>query len=390
MDVLFERLRRRRFILSPQDYEDARLALRAGFGWDNTAALSRVVGAIWAHSRKEQEIVRAVLADILDEKGVQTWSLPKRGSVSESGQVVETTGTEPAQRIAEAPPTSPDVSLRQTSGGALPDIQVERSRLSGRHFVFEPQYPLSTRQIVQIWRRLRRATRTGPKTELDIEATIERSVRRAVVTEAVLIARSVNSARLLLLCDRTGSMAPFRGYVDEVTGAIAQAGRFDSLACFYYHDVPVAAYNRTTLKRLDPRDPFPILDPILDDIDAVTDGFIYADRELKQPLPLLDTLDEYLHSGTSVVIISDAGAARGRHDITRLLDTASFLRTIRARTSHIVWLNPVNVSDWKGTSAAQIARHVPMFEMTHDGMSAAVTTLRGKPTYVERPFAWSK
>ena len=101
--------------------------------------------------------------------------------------------------------------------------------------------------------------------------------------------------------------------------------------------------------------------------------------------PVAEVL-ETIAAGADVVLLSDGGAARGRYDLLRLLDTIAFMKALRTFTQRYVWLNPLPEHYWENTTAAQIARHVPMFPLTRDGLHRAVNVLHGKPYSVERPF----
>ena len=123
-------------------------------------------------------------------------------------------------------------------------------------------------------------------------------------------------------------------------------------------------------------------------ISPLQAGDLYEsnDSELLSPQSLKKVLQQYA-LGAAVVIMSDAGAARGRYDTQRLLNTVAFLKALRRYTLQYVWLNPLPKSYryWKNSTAEQIARHVPMFSLDRDGMYQAVNVLRGQPRTVERP-----
>ena len=112
-------------------------------------------------------------------------------------------------------------------------------------------------------------------------------------------------------------------------------------------------------------------------------SFVVSHRT--QPIALSAVVDHLMPS-VAVVIISDAGAARGQYDVVRLLDTLAFLKAIRRRTQAIVWLNPVRPADWRHSTAGAIARHVPMLPMTRQGHYDAVGVLRGRPVFLEAPL----
>jgi uncharacterized protein with von Willebrand factor type A (vWA) domain len=199
----------------------------------------------------------------------------------------------------------------------------------------------------------------------------------------VLRPRRRNRAQLLLLVDRQGSMAPFHAYVDSVCETIGQAGRLRRVGQFYFHDTPLEGAEPALLEPLRGQ-LFPSLDPVLAEVRPLVDGELFEDRDLLSPRPARAVLAQHA-PGAAVVVVSDAGAARGRYDLLRLLDTVAFLKGLRALTSRIVWLNPQPAAAWAGSTAAQLARHLPMFPMDRAGMHRAVNVLRGQPFAVEKP-----
>ena len=196
--------------------------------------------------------------------------------------------------------------------------------------------------------------------------------------------RRRNTAKLLLLIDRFGSMTPFHGYVDHIVNAISSAGRIDDIRAAYFHDLPGAATDRELLAQAE--DPFsPDLDSILPLVQPMTNGWVYDDPKLTTGNSLPTTL-EAAGRGTATVIVSDAGAARQRFDKIRLLDTVAFLKALRVNAACIAWLNPIKRDDWARNTSGQVARYVPMYPLSRDGLNRAVDTLRGRPANVERPL----
>jgi uncharacterized protein len=299
---LGRQLRRRRLSLGVDDYAALRRALAAGFGWSSLEELSRLCVALWAKSLQEAEIVRAAIS----RSDLATWNLGERaprteGTAADPAGPAKPTDSPAAdggnEQVPQAVPVK-DLAAVPPSIGVI-----------DRTLVLVPQFPLTEREIAQAWRRLRRRIRSGPAVELDVAATIEQHSRHGVATPPVLIPRRRNTAGLLLLIDRFGSMTPFHGYVDYVVQAIRDAARIDDVQVAYFHDVPGSA-NRSVLRRLD--DLFRTdLDSLLPLIEPMRDGSLYADPELTEPSPIAVTLDA-LPTGTATVIVSDAGAARRR------------------------------------------------------------------------------
>ena len=274
-------------------------------------------------------------------------------------------------------------TVHQIDPGLSSGREVPSAGDTDRGLMLIPQYPLTSREVAQAWRHLRRPVRSGPAVELDIRATIAERMRCGVATPPVLIPRRRNAVRLLTLIDRYGSMTPFHGYVDYVTAAIRNAGRIDQVQEAYFHDLPGSLTDKAPLE--DRADPFrPDLGDVLDRIGALRGGRVYADPGLTRPQSL-DGILSGVTRETVVLVISDAGAARRQYDLTRLLDSLALVRALRAGSAGVVWLNPVPSQRWNRTTAGQVARHVPMFPFSRPGFYQAVDVLRGRPAPVERP-----
>lgn len=374
--LLFERLCRRGFVLSLEDYEALKIVLRDGFGWSSQAALRELCASLWAKSLREQETLFALFDQLAPAE--EDWQLHEEAQETDLPQDIGI--NEDCPITPEAPKEAPKVEASQ----GLPPIFLGDVKISERPFVFEPQFPLSYREVAQAWRRLRRPVRTGPPIELDIEGTIEQHCRMGVASSVVLRPRRRNVARLLLLVDRQGSMAPFHRFCDEVCAAIQQAGRFEETALYYFHNVPAEGADDEVLEQLED-ELFPLLDPILPQINSLAEGDLYTDSDLFDLKPLAEVLEQQA-KGASVVILSDAGAGRGQYRVSRLLDTLAFLKALKQYTSHFVWINPLAKRYWPNSTAGYLARHVPMFSLDRDGMYQAVNVLRGQQFIIERPL----
>jgi uncharacterized protein with von Willebrand factor type A (vWA) domain len=375
--TLFQQLRRRGFALGPEEYQAVRLALREGFGWSSRRELREVCSALWAKSREE----RVVIAALFDQHEVSDWSLGTRTSDSPTAaDEFEQMSAEEALEMDTSPESPPKTAFM----GRLPPLTFSEMPVLPYQHVFVPQYPVSFRGVAQAWRRLRWPVREGPATELDVDATVQRRCGQGMVSPPVLRPPRRNRANLLLLVDRQGSMAPFHSYVDQVCQAIGQAGWLRQVGIFYFHDTPVEGADPSILKPLEGQ-LFPSLDPVLAEIPALTRGTLMNDTELMSPTSADEVISEYGREA-AVVILSDAGAARGRFDLLRLLDTVAFLKGAKRWSSRLAWLNPLPSTAWTGSTAAELARHVPMFSMDRDGMYRAVNVLRGQPFSVEKPL----
>ena len=206
--------------------------------------------------------------------------------------------------------------------------------------------PMTRRQMKQSWRFLRRPVRSGPRTELDIDATVNRFSRQGGVLEPVLVPRRVNQTELLILSDHEGSMVPFHGVSQRLVETARQAGRLGKTNLYYFANCPK--------------------------------GYLYHDPYFQDSQSIHDLLLRHVSKRTVVMIISDAGAARGGFNQQRLNLTGKFLQLFRSHVGHIVWLNPMPRERWENTTAVGIAQQVSMFEFSRHGLQQSVDILRGR------------
>jgi hypothetical protein len=433
---LFLQLRCRGFVVGPQDYEALLLALNAGFGWSSPQALKELCARLWAKSVREQETLFALFDKEFPAE--ETWQIQFEESKedtpdhdasltpsadSQYGKLpmiwlllrdydclagilslknwVNASKPKATDQLEDSLATDSDDLKEEDSQSAkvqsqkgLPSISLGTIHVPERPFVFEPQYPVSYREVAQAWRRLRRPVRNGPAIELDIDGTIEKRCQAGVATSLVMRPRRRNIAKVLLLIDRKGSMTPFHGFCDEVCTAMQEAGRFEELPIYYFQNSPAEGADDSVLDSDELEDTlFPPLDPILSKIEPLTEGDLYRDRDLHTIVTLETVLQSHANDA-SVVIISDAGAARKQYSVERLLDTVAFFKALRAYTTKYVWLNPLPRDHWSGSggkgrsksTATALARHIPMFPLDRRGLDQAVNVLRGQQYSVERPL----
>lgn len=205
--------------------------------------------------------------------------------------------------------------------------------------------PVSRRMMVYALRYLRRPVANGPLDVLDLPRTIEQFTHYGFLYTPVYRGRETNSAHLMLLLDQGGSMAPFHHLLRDLTETVNYESNLKQVDIYYFHNSPAK--------------------------------HLYLDSKLTQPITLKDALTQCTHT-TSVLIVSDGGAARGLRRIERIRSTAHFIFRIRLQTELLAWLNPIPEIRWENTSAKVISHLVPMYAMHQDGLSSAIDKLRGQ------------
>ncbi len=212
---------------------------------------------------------------------------------------------------------------------------------------FHSYGPVSARFMAYSWRYLRRPLPDGPADVLDIPATVAQAARQGFFLAPVYRRRERNHAHLLLLLDQNGSMMPFHRFNRDLVQTAQRDSTLMQLDIVYFHNLIAQS--------------------------------VYLDPHLTQPVEL-DSILSQCTPDTVILIVSDAGAARGYRNSRRIRETVIFLAQLRQAAAHIAWINPMPQARWEDTSAEMIARFVPMRQMDAEGLSHAIDVLRGQIT----------
>jgi hypothetical protein len=387
---LWTQLRQRGFELSPTDLDALRLALLAGFGWDSRDSFRELLVALWAKTPREAQALRALFERLNWPEG---WTAPTPAVLISAPRVPrlavvdpQPVDTAPVPTLGAAPGAiaadTKEPRLARVAAG-LPPWPTADVRFADARLIDVEMFPLNHREVAQAFRRLRRPARIGPPTELDVDATVAMRSRRGVATPPVMVPRRGNNAHLVVFVDVAAPMRPYKPFVDMVCDAVLQAGLLRRAMRLFFHELPSSVAGRALLDEL-PVDGFaPVLDPLLARIAPTDSGELYLDEMLEQPVALPELLRS-LEPSTAALVISDVDAARGSFDLLRLHDTLAFARALRQHGVSIAWLNPLPRALWARSTAAQLARHVPMYSLDRTGVLRAVNAMRGQPVELER------
>jgi uncharacterized protein len=221
----------------------------------------------------------------------------------------------------------------------------DREMKRPRYMLLTEYFPVTKRQMKQCWRYLRRPVRQGVPTELDVEATVVKIGREGILLQPVMMPPRINRTDLVLLIDQEGSMVPFHDLSRQLVKTAERGGRLRTTNVFYFHDYP--------------------------------DEYLYRHPAMLEAKAVSEILEE-VGERAAVLIVSDAGAARGNFDQERVDNTKVWIEKLQQSVRYFAWLNPMPSECWGQTTAGEIARFVPMFEMSSQGMNAAISVLRGR------------
>lgn len=361
---IFDFLRRRGVPIGLGDYRLAIDVLKAGVGLDSGESFRLALSLVWTKSPEDGELLDEALALLASPRPVQRSPVdraPQQPAPTDEPQssrkptasgTATTTGQKGDTSWAEqSPNTTPTIHLgvaeiETVFLDSVPFVPSAEAPESSGTYLLTPRLPIERREMAAIWRHLRRPLREGPHVELDVEGTVDRFGRFGVFLGPVLQAARRNQLRLLCLVDRSATMEPFAPLVEALLESTVRGGLLGRMTAYFFDGVPD--------RGLRCRD---------------SEGRVYPAQEflIRQA------------SGASALIVSDAGAALGLRDDERTGRTHGFLRELEARTYRAAWLNPLPREFWDGTPAAAIARVLPMYPLTREGLIDAVDILRGRP-----------
>lgn len=225
---------------------------------------------------------------------------------------------------------------------------------------FRGDETLGVRQFEVALKKLRQFTTKleGPKTELDLDATISETCNNAGRLKLVWNRPSKNAIKVILLMDSGGSMIPYYRLCNQLFTAVNQSAHFKDLKIFYFHN---CVYDRV------------YLDPVCRPRNSI----------------MTDDLLRSCNSDYKVIFVGDASMAPSEltmkngiinWGMTNEEPGIVWLEKIARHFSHNVWLNPIAKGDWDYTEGfytiGLIKQVFPMFELTIDGLDEAVKKLK--------------
>ncbi len=225
---------------------------------------------------------------------------------------------------------------------------------------------LNTRAIKLALRQLRRLTREGIATELDLDTTIDRTSRNAGLLDLAFEPAKQNRVKVLLLIDVGGSMDPYARLCSELFSAARH--EFKHLEQFYFHNcIYEYVWRDSSLRN--------------------TRGGRVATAELLRTYG-----PDY-----KLIVVGDAAmspyelmAPGGSLDHPNPLPGIEWIGRLVSHYPAAVWLNPEPVRYWSGTHTLQVVQkrmEGRMFPLTLEGLAEAVRHLK-RPNL--RPEGWQR
>ncbi len=239
-------------------------------------------------------------------------------------------------------------------GGVSRNKSAVKVAMDRRYKDYSRSGPLTEALIGEALKRLRNLRPTGPKDQLNVEETIYQTMKNGGEIEIVFDRSLKDRLKVILAIDNGGySMDPYIPVVQTLFD-YARA-QFKDLKTYFFHNTIYDQLWEDPARYRKPKklDEFVRLDP-------ETRWIVVGDASMA-PYELMAT-DGSIH----------LEERSGKPSLERL---QSLARTF----PHTAWLNPVPRRMWDYTRTISIIRQVfPMFELTLDGLEAAVTSLMAR------------
>ncbi len=238
-------------------------------------------------------------------------------------------------------------------GGVSTNKSAVKVALERRYRDYSLRGPLTQAMIGEALKRLRHMKPSGPRDQLNIDATIYRTMKNAGEIEIVFDKSLKDRLKVILAIDNGGwSMDPYIKVVQTLFD-YARA-QFKDMKTYYFHNTIYDTLWEDPPRRTRPR--------------KVAD-FFRLDPETRLILVGDASMAPYELMATEGSIYFNERSSRP--SIERLSFLASTF-------PHCVWLNPVPSVQWNYTRTIALIRRIfPMFELSLDGLEKAVVHLRG-------------
>lgn len=221
---------------------------------------------------------------------------------------------------------------------------------------FRDDRMLDNRQFQLAFRKLRQFSSKLdiPKSELDLDGTIDKTCNNGGCLQIVMERPRKNAVKLLLLMDSGGTMIPFSNLLNELFQSVHKSNHYKDVKTYYFHNCIYSNVYRT---------------PECENGDWVDTEWMFRN----------------LDSDYKVIIVGDAAMApeelystsgnyRGPNGgITGM----EWLLQIKRHYKKVVWMNPKMApkeAPWREAETA-IKQVFPMYKLTAEGLQSAMVKL---------------
>ncbi len=233
-------------------------------------------------------------------------------------------------------------------GGNRSAVQVAGER---RYQSLRNDIVLDTRQINIALKKLRKLTKQGAETELDIDATVKETGRNGGEIDLIMRAPRKNKLKVMLFMDVGGSMDAHARVSERLFSAAHQQTHFQAFESYLFHNCIYETLHKDSFE---------------------TQQVLTADilKKIDHTWTLIFVGDAWM----SPYELTQIGGAIN-YEYNNPVPGIKVLQAFTEKTPKVVWLNPEPERIWGAPSIRMVRKHFLMFEMTVDGLGDAVSHL---------------
>lgn len=217
---------------------------------------------------------------------------------------------------------------------------------------------LSYRQFQVAFRRLRQySSRMDlPKTELDIDETIDKTCQQGGMLSIQMKQPRKNTMKLLLLFDSGGTMIPWMNLCNNLFQAVHKANHFKDVKTYYFHNCIYSHVYKT---------------PECEDGDWVKSEWLFRNLDSNYRVVIVGDMQMAAEE-----LYAPDGNYRGPNDG---LSGHEWLTLYKKHFKRIVWLNPSKhdyaaLMDWM-QAEADLTEMFPTYRLSVTGLNDAIKKL---------------
>lgn len=221
---------------------------------------------------------------------------------------------------------------------------------------FRDDKVLDNRQFQLALRKLRQfSTKLDiPRTELDIDGTIDKTCNNGGCLQIVMEKPRKNAVKLLLLMDSGGTMIPYSTLLTELFQSVHKSNHYKDVKTYFFHNCIYSHLYKT---------------PECENGDWIETEWMF--RNLDSDYKVIIVGDAAM---APEELYSDSGNYRGPNNG---LSGEEWLLQLKRHYKKVVWLNPKMApghAPWREAETA-IKAMFPMYKLTVDGLNQAMAKL---------------
>lgn len=215
---------------------------------------------------------------------------------------------------------------------------------------------IDNRQFQMALRKLRQfSTKLDiPRTELDIDGTIDKTCNNGGCLQIVMEKPRKNAVKLLLLMDSGGTMIPYSSLLNELFQSVHKSNHYKDVKTYYFHNCIYSHVYKT---------------PECENGDWIETEWMF--RNLDSDYKVIIVGDAAM---APEELYSDTGNYRGPNGG---LSGWEWLNLMKRHYKKIVWMNPKMApgnAPWREAETA-VKGLIPMYKLTVKGLNDAMKTL---------------